>query len=188
LDRDAPQVVNLEITVPIFPANLHRHEPAQAPATGQYSESNESEDVQQVQLVPLGLQQDPSLHQRREHQSTPADASVRMIHSILFRIFHLTLPAPGQPFLLQVLRTHNAYIGKKRRKRTQTKAHTGTFYVTDAMAFSVEFRPSGETAETTVTASTPTSTPGILPGMNRVIIYLDNEGTPTGYSIDGAES
>jgi hypothetical protein len=52
------------------------------------------------------------------------------------------------------------------------------------MAFSVEFRSSSEIVETTVALSTPT----LIPGMNRVVIYLDYEGTPAGYSIDGAES
>jgi hypothetical protein len=97
------------------------------------------------------------------------------------------VPAPGQPFLLQVLRRYNEYIGKKRRKRNLIKednAHASQLYVTGAMAFSIEFRSSSEIVETTVAASNP----ALIPGLNRVVIYLDNEGTPAGYSIDGAES
>jgi len=52
------------------------------------------------------------------------------------------------------------------------------------MAFSIEFRSSSEIVETTVAVSTP----ALIPGLNRVVFYLDNEGTPAGYSIDGAES
>jgi len=185
MDSDAPPVVNLEVTVPVLPTGLHRHGPMQAPATRQYSESIESEEVEQVRLVPIGLQRDPSLHQPREQAIS--DVPARMIHSIRFRVFHLTVPAHGQPFLLQVLRRYNEYIGKKRRKRNQAKednAHSRQLYVSDAMAFSVEFRSSSEIVETTVALSTPT----LIPGMNRVVIYLDNEGIPSGYSIDGAES
>ena len=185
MDSDAPPVVNLEVTVPVLPTGLHRHGPMQAPATSQYSESIESEEVEQVRLVPIGLQRDPSLHQPREQAIS--DVPARMIHSIRFRVFHLTVPAHGQPFLLQVLRRYNEYIGKKRRKRNLAKednAHSRQLYVSDAMTYSVEFRSSSEIVETTVALSTPT----LIPGMNRVVIYLDNEGTPSGYSIDGAES
>jgi hypothetical protein len=189
VDSDASPVVNLEVTVPVLPAGLHRHGLIQAPATSRYSESNEGEEVEQVRLVAIGLQKDPSLHQPREQAI--GDVPVRMIHSIRFRVFHLTVPAHGQPFLLQVLRRYNEYIGKKPRKRNQAKednAHARQLYVSDAMAFSVEFRSSSGIGETTVALSTPTSTPTLIPGMNRVVIYLDNEGTPSSYSIDGAES
>jgi hypothetical protein len=189
MDSDAPPAVNLEVTVlHTLPAGLHRHEAMQAAATGQYSENNESEEMQQVQLVPIGLQQDPS---PREHRSALADIPTRMIHSIRFRILHLTLPAPDRPFLLQILRRYNKYIGKKRRKRNLARgdnAGTGSLYVTSAMAFSVEFRSSCETVETNLGAPAPTSSSTLIPGMNRVVIFLDNEGTPAGYSIDGAES
>src|SRR5207302_1297264 len=115
MDSDVSPVVNLEVTVPVLPTGLHRHGPMQVSATSQYSESIESEEVEQVRLVPIGLRKDLSLHQPREQAID--DVPERMIHSIRFRVFHLTVPAPGQPFLLQVLRRYNEYIGKKRRKR-----------------------------------------------------------------------
>ena len=185
VDSDPTPVVNLEVTVPVLPTGLHRHEPIQAPVISQYSESNEGEEVEQVRLVPIGLQKDPSLHQPREQALD--DVPARMLHSIRYRVFHLTVPAHGQPFLLQVLRRYNEYVGKKRRKQNLVKednAHARQLYVTGAMAFSIEFRPSSEIVETAVAVSTP----ALIPGLNRVVIYLDNEGTPAGYSIDGAES
>src|SRR6266699_432509 len=140
MDSDASPVVNLEVTVPVLPAGLHRHGPMQVSSTSQYSESIESDEVEQVRLVPIGLQKKgPSLHQPREQAID--DVPERMIHSIRFRVFHLTVPAPGQPFLLQVLRRYNEYIGKKRRKRNLVKednAHARHLYVTGAMAFSIE--------------------------------------------------
>lgn len=190
MDSDAPPAVNLEVTVlHNLPAGLHQHEAMQAPATGQYSESNESEEVQQVQLVPVGFQLDSSL--LREHRSALADIPARIIYSIRFRILHLALPAPDRPFLLQILRRYNKYIGKKRRKRNVARGDngaTGSLYVTNAMAFSVEFCSPGEIVETNLGAPAPTSTSTLIPGMNRVVIFLDNEGTPAGYTIDGAES
>lgn len=189
MDSDPSPVVNLEVTVPVLPTGLHRHEPMQAPATGQDGESNESEEAEQVRLI--GLQKNSSHHQPREQRTATSAAPLRMIHSIRFRVFHLTAPAQDQPFLLQVFRRYIEYTGKKRRKRNQGKENNAlarSFYMTDAQAFSVEFRPSSEIVETTVAASIPTSTPTLTPGMNRVVIYLDKEGTPASYSIDGAES
>ena len=161
----------------------------QAPATKQYSESNESEEVEQVRLVPVALQQDPSLHSSHEQQGGISDVWTRMAHAIRFRVFHMNVPEHAQPLLFQVLRRCNKYTGKRRPKRNNLKegnVHSEHLYVTNAMAFSVEFRSSSEIVETSL--STPTSTPTLIPGLNRVVIYLDNEGTPVGSSIDGAES
>src|SRR6266700_6856855 len=94
MDSDASPVVNLEVTVPVLPTSLHRHGPMQGSATSQYSESIESEEVEQVRLVPIGLQKDPSLHQPREQDIRYVPA--RMIHALRFRVFHLTVPALGQ--------------------------------------------------------------------------------------------
>src|SRR5438105_14157501 len=103
MDSGASPVVNLEVTVPVLPTGLHRHGPMQESATSQYSESIESEEVEQVRLVPIGLQKDSSLHQPRE--TAIDDVPARITYSILFRVFGLTVPALGQPFLLQVLRS-----------------------------------------------------------------------------------
>src|ERR671923_234044 len=103
MDSDARPVVNLEISVPILPDGSHRHEPMQAPPTGQYTESNKNEEVPQVRLVPFGPQRDPSLHQPREQRNAIGDVPTRMIHSIRFHMFDLTVPAHDRPFLLQVL-------------------------------------------------------------------------------------
>jgi len=189
MDGDTSLVVNLEVTVPriVLPACLNRHASMQAQATSQYSESNESEDVEQVRLVLIGLQQDPALHLSDEQPGGRGDVWTRMAHSIRFRVFHVTVPVHAQPFLFQVLRRCNKYFDKRRPKGNNLKednVHVEQLYVTNAMAFSVEFRSSSEIVETNLAISTPT----LIPGLNRVVIYLDNEGTPAGYSIDGAES
>ena len=49
------------------------------------------------------------------------------------------------------------------------------------MAFSVEFRHIGEAAEIAQLSDLQT-------GLSRVVIFLDEEGKPCSYSIDGAES
>src|SRR5439155_23043230 len=82
MDSDAPPVVNLEVTVPVLPTGLHRHGPMQAPATRQYSESIESEEVEQVRLVHVGLTRNTSLDQPRE--KVISDVPTRIIHSIRF--------------------------------------------------------------------------------------------------------
>ena len=45
----------------------------------------------------------------------------------------------------------------------------------DEFAFAVEFRAQGAPAEVQP----------VTPGLTRVVIFLDEEGTPGGYSIDG---
>src|SRR5436309_13976402 len=106
MDGDASLLVNLEVTVPriVLPTGLNRNGSMQAPATKQYSESNESEEVEQVRLVPVALQQDPSLHSSHEQQGGISDVWTRMAHAIRFRVFHMTVPVHAQPLLFQVLR------------------------------------------------------------------------------------
>src|SRR2546429_9518649 len=95
MDSDAPPVVNLEVTVPVLPTGLHRLGPMQAPATSQYSESIESEEVEQVRLVPNWLPKDPTLSQAREEALN--DVPARIVQSKNFHVFPLSVPAHCLP-------------------------------------------------------------------------------------------
>lgn len=198
MDSDAPPVVNLEVTVPriVLTAKSSRSGQMEALATKQQSASSEEEVVEEVRLLPLESQQNTSLHQHREQQRLGmGDVSRHTIRSIRFRVFRFPVLAGAQPFLLQVLRKYNRYIGKRRWKWINTKENNGgtvQLIVTDAAAFSVEFRQFPESAGVNTAASSsvpgPTTPSSIFPTLNQVVIYLDNEGTPANYSIDGAES
>lgn len=191
MDSDTPLVVNLEVSVPriIMPTGWKRSRQGEdLLATGQHSESSNDEEVEQVRLSAAGLQQTPSPVQQREQRLISArEVSTRMTHALRFRLFQMTITVPvrGRTFLLQVLRKCSTYIDGERRKRTNTNKddeHSGQFSITDTSAFSVAFRPLDETAALPSAASPP------IAGLNQVIIYLDDEGIPVSYSIDGAES
>ena len=200
MDSDTPPVVNLEVTVPRILLSTTRTHPGQMEslATKRQGEGSEDEDVEQVRLLPVGLQQNTLPYYHKEQH--PGDVPMRMIHAIRFRLFRITLPAQGQPFLLQVLRRdgrYSRYDGEKQqdpKNEKVNKAYTEQPHLTGVATFSVKFRHLDKSVETATAATTPTSSPDstsastLIPGLNEVIIYLDDEGTPGNYSIDGAES
>jgi hypothetical protein len=181
--------VNLEVTVPSIVLSTKRKRPEQREASlpaRQQSANSEDEAREQVRLLPVDFQQDTSSRQWREQHSNTAEVSTRMTHALRFRLFRITIPAPaqGRSFLLQVLRRYKKHIGKKLGKSNKVNEDSGfpeQFSVTDSLSFSIAFRHLNGTTETT-------PTPTLTPGLHQVVIYLDNEGTPVSYSIDGAES
>jgi len=185
MDSDTPLIVNLEVTVPriVLAASRHRSGQREATPEAQQSSSSESNEAVQLGILPMKLQQEAL--PRRPQEQLPAissEASERMSHAVRFRMFRGIVPAEGRPLLFQVWRWHKGYIGGRRRKRKAAEVDNGHLYVSDTSVFSVEFRHRGEEASFTSTSTT------IMPGVNRVVIYVDDEGTPGSYSIDGAES
>jgi hypothetical protein len=202
MGSDTPLVVHLEVTVPRIVLSALRGRPMQK-ESGKAEQDIGSwqsveEDMEQVRLLLPGQRQDvPHQQQHREpQQGITGIASSRMIHTMRFRTFRVGLPArQNQAFLLQIFRRCDwpnrlsRLTGAKRRKRNNAGASgdNGQLCVTDELAFSLERRRTEqESAETSSPASSASLMP--IPGMNRVVIFLDNEGTPCSYSIDGAES
>ena len=181
--------VNLEVTVPSIVLSTNGQRPEQREAslpTRQQGVNSEDEAREQVRLLPLGFQQDTSSLQWREQQSNTSEVSTRMTHALRFRLFRMTIAAPaqGRSFLFQILRRYKKHAAENLRKSKELKEANELpehFCVSDALAFSITFRHLNGTTETT-------PTPTLTPGLNQVVIYLDNEDTPVSYSIDGAES
>ncbi len=156
MQSDTTHIVNLEATVPrIVFARGKGHE-AHYP----------DDDEEQVYLTPVGTQQ----------QLSTGETSIHMIHAIRFRLFRTQLPALGRPLLFQVLRRwHKSVDGSLARSDER-------LYVSDTVIFSVEFLPQSDASEK---ASLQATRQAIHPGLNHIIIYLNDEGTPSSYTIDG---
>jgi len=189
MSSDTPLVVNLEVTVPrIIPAKGPPRPGRSGTATGeQRSEHSQSEDTgEQVCIVPLDQ---PARQHSIPRQEGTLVAS-RMVHTMPFRLFRLKVPDQAQSFLLQVFRRRNRLISEvgPRNPRSDTES----LYLSDEMALSIEIRHTGEPGSEPDRAPTEptTSTPAlpIIGGKNRVVMYLNSEGTPESYSIDGVKS
>ena len=197
MDSDTPLVVKLEVTVPHIVLSALQNRPAQTePGAGEHNvkswQSTEIEEMAQVRLLLSEQLQDIShQHQLRElQQGITGEASSRMIQTMRFRVFRVEIPViQGQAFLLQIIRWCGKITGTEKRERNTASGGNRHQYVTDELAFSLECRHTGEAStETALAVSASTALSALIPGLNRVAIFLDNEGTPCSYSIDGAES
>jgi hypothetical protein len=189
MSSDTPLVVNLEVTVPriILAKDPSRPGWRGTATSEQSSEYSQSEDVgEQVRIVPL----DQPTARLSALQLEGTSAESRMIHTMPFRLFRLKVPNQAQAFLLQVFRRRGRFINEKRQKTPGSDIES--LYLSDEMALSIEIRHTGEPgSEPDKTPTEPTITtpaPPIIAGKNRVILYLNGEGTPESYSIDGVES
>ena len=133
----------------------------------------------EVQLLTPGAQKQPD--------SPPGDSSKQLMEAKLspltlqtkqFSIFHAKdIPAQGEILLLRVL---GQWMAGKRPGLDNTHQNE-QFQLSDEMAFSVEFHHINEATEIAHLSDLQT-------GSSRVVIFLDEEGKPCSYSIDGAES
>jgi hypothetical protein len=166
MNTDRELIVNLEVTVPrlILPI----------PAL----DLNElGDEAEQVRLSSIDAQE-TSVPRHYDWQpavvgETTASATYAAQQEP-FRLFSLKqLQTHGQALLLQLLRLW------KRRDQAPHLPVTQPAHLTEELLFTVEVRQGKASAEGA--RRTP------FPGRNQVIIFLDEEGTPTSYSIDGAE-
>ncbi len=160
-------VFHLQITVPhIALPSGSQHRP--------HAEGVAAEDQQryteQVRILPPGVQ---------------GEALPLAVQARHFRIFQIKgIAAQGHALMLQILRM---YPGAKQQKHAGRTGQLEQLRLSDVLAFTVEFRRFGETSQ--VSQAEHANTPAILtPGLNSVVIFLAEDGTPTNYSIDGAKS
>lgn len=189
MSSDTPLVVNLEVTVPrIILAKGAPHSSWSGTATGeQSSEHSQREDTEeQVRIVPL----DQPVSQRSALQQEGTRAEQRMVHAMPFRLFRLKVPDQVQSFLIQVFRQRGPYTSTSRPKTPRSNIES--LYHSDEMTLSLEIRhtaePSSEPERAPTEPAITTPALPIIAGKNRVVIYLNREGTPANYSIDGVES
>ncbi len=184
MGSDPPLVVRLEVTVPrIVLPQLHApHEPQthteQLDRIGAEQERVDGKDDEVGEQIRLLAQE---LTQFLE-QHPVIEATSRLIHTLHFRLLQATVPVQGRVFGLQILRGRNWF--NRHGTRTPERKSGDQMFVADELAFSLEFLPPQESSP--AVSSTPV-TP-ITPGLNQVVIFLDHDGIPVSYSIDGAES
>jgi hypothetical protein len=166
MNRERPLIVNLEVTVPrlILPI----------PSLDLDATSAEAE---QIHLSSIDEHATSVLARPDEQPASIGEAPASATYATQqepFRLFAIKhIQTHGQVLLLQLLRLW------KRRDQTRHATTTQPAHLTDELTFTVEVRQSEASSEGT--RETP------FPGHNQVIIFLDEEGMPNGYSIDGTE-
>ena len=166
MNRDRQLIVNLEVTVPrlILPIPS-------------LDLSETSDKAEQVRLSSINAQETALQAQHDQQPVVVGEATISATYAAqqepfrLFSIKHVQMH--GQTLLLQLLRLW------KRRDQGRGRTATQPAHLTDELRFTVEVRQSQVPSEGTRRT--------LLPGCNRVIIFLDEEGIPANYSIDEAE-
>jgi hypothetical protein len=175
-------VINIEVIVPHIVLPTVSEKPALGNNTVQQQQtppalpedgSQSSEKVEEyVRLVPHDPQISPQPHQPGDQQDLQSATSRHSTHKGAFGLFHIkNVPLQGQKLLLQVLRQW--------KNQRHTREDQDVTRVTDDLVLMVESHQ--------LNTGDP---PGVvlIPGVNRVTITFDKEGTLSGYSIDGTES
>jgi hypothetical protein len=164
VNRDRQLIVNLEVIVPRLVLPIPS-----------LDVSKTSDEVEQVRLSSVDVQ--PTLAQHSEQPGAVGEATTSATYATQqrpFRLFSIKgVQTHGQVLLLLLLRRW------QRRDRRQHGAGTQLELITDELTFTVEARQSKTPSERTRRT--------LLPGLNQVVIFLDEEGTPNSYSIDEAE-
>jgi hypothetical protein len=162
-------VIKLEVTVPHIALSLNRHQ------VEDRAEADQQLPSEQLRLLPLGRQTGTISGQYGEF--TPAPSHDQMERFRLFRLNNII--AQGGGFLLQILRMYPTS-----RQQGNMREQVGHLRLSDNLAFTIEFRR----IEDSPGADQAHNSGGLVPGLNSIVIYLDTEGKPGSYSIDGVKS
>ncbi len=175
MSEHAEPVINLHITVPQFALPLSKRRRQLA---GDQQHSRE-----QVRIVPLGSDQ--------QHERTGSDMPLT-VQKERFHLFQIKdIPAQGRTLLLQVLRR---YPVENQQAQGERSEQSEQLRVSDELTLTVEIRrssdlsTSSEPSQPSQAEHTTSIPPTFVPGLNTVVIFLDENGIPTNYSIDGAKS
>ncbi|MFL5625269.1 MAG: hypothetical protein ACJ788_06685 [Ktedonobacteraceae bacterium] len=169
MKSEALLIVNLEITVPHIVLSATRKQSSSA-ASAPGEQRRETERIQL--LAPDAVQP----------QVVASEGTERIAHAVKFCLFRLDMLEVGKPLLLQVLRRRN-----EERSLNQRRESNEGFAVTETSQFTLELRElNRDPLQADLTRDPQEKV--LEAGINRVVVYLDNEGTPGSYSIDGAES
>ena len=159
--------IKLEVTVPHIILSLRGHQVAD-PVEAEQQHSSE-----RLRILLPGRQSGTPPGQYSEFAPVLShDQKER------FRLFQVNdIIALGGRFLLQILRLYPT--AQQQGKRT-----VGQLRPSDHLAFTIEFHR----AEDSSGADQVDNARGLVPGLNSIVIYLNAEGKPVNYSIDGARS
>lgn len=176
MSEHAEPVINLHITVPQIALPLSKRRRQQA--------GDQQHSTEQVRIVPLG-----SSDQQHERTSSDMPLTVQKERFHLFQI--KDIPAQGRTLLLQVLRRYPVENQQAQGERSEQGEQ---LRVSDELALTIEVRrssdlfTSSEPSQPSQAEHTTSISPMLVPGLNAVVIFLDENGIPTNYSIDGAKS
>lgn len=132
------------------------------------SDNVETDSQERIELAPLSNSSTTSHTSPSIQPITVSDFSTRTAHALLFHIFHLKAVAVhGQPLLLRVLRL------------LRRSAPVTDFQPVANMTLSITFRRG--------TVATDTGYQPQQASLHNIVIYLDEDGIPNDYRIDGAE-
>ena len=168
-------VIQLRITVPhiAFPSDSQHRQHAEG-----VTAEDQQHSTEQVRILAPEVQGEAL-------PVVPRFIEGNSLQARHFRIFRIKgIVAQGRTLLLQVLRK---YPVAKQQEQAGGSKQFEQLRVSDALAFTIEFRHSDETSE--VSQAEQANAPAALtPGLNSVVIFLADDGTPINYSIDGAKS
>jgi hypothetical protein len=169
LSKNVQPVIKLEVTVPHIALSLRGNQ------VEDWTEADQQLPSEQLRLLPLGRQTGTISGQYGEFAPVPShDQNGR------FRIFRLNnIVGQGGGFLLQILRMYPTS-----RQQGNRRGGVGELRLSDNLAFTIEFRRT----EDPPGADQAHNSRDLVPGLNSVVIYLDAEGKPGSYSIDGVKS
>lgn len=161
-------VVHLEITVPhiVLPSGN-----SQQQETGNASLNRQNDEQEQVRILTPML---PSRQSASTQTAMIGESTIYTSAAGPFRLFRVKdVPVQGQALLLQVLR--------------RVTGISGPFSLTTEQAFSIEFRQHVHQDQAIEQAAVSSPSP-LAPGLNRIVIFLDEEGAPDSFRVDSAES
>ena len=161
--------IKLEVTVPHIVLSLNGHQ------VENRAEADQQLPSEQLRLLPLGRQSGTTSGQYSEF--TPAPSHDQIGRFCLFRLNNIV--AQGGGFLLQILRMYPIS-----RRQGNRREQVGQLRLSDNLAFTIEFCR----AEDSPGVDQAHNSRGLVPGLNSVVVYLDAEGKPGSYSIDGVKS
>lgn len=165
---DRQLLVNLEVTVPRLVLPIPSPDVDEA-----------SDKMEQVRLSTIDAPDISPIARSSLQRISVGEAAAPAAYATQqepFRLFSIKrVQAHGQVLLLQVLR----HWKRDDEEQHRTVGRRQPFRTSEELAFTVEVRHRNAPSETTRET--------LLPGLNLVVISLDEEGIPNSYTIDGAE-
>ena len=162
-------VIKLEVTVPHIILSLNGRQ------IEDWAEAGQQVPSEQLCLLFPGRQTGTVSSQYTEF--TPESSHEQNGRFRLFRLNNIV--AQGDEFVLQILRMYPTS-----RQQGNRREQIGQLRSSDNLAFTIEFRR----AEGSPGTDQAYNSHSRVPGLNRIVIYLDAEGKPDGYSIDSVKS
>ena len=163
MSRDTRPSIDLEVTVPrIILPSIDEERRSDI--------GNSGEELEQVHLFSIDIQDPHHPQQSHEPPLRQGEASSYTSWQGLFRLFQIKdIPLQRWATLVRILR----------KSGNQMKPEAERFQVAENLACKFEYHAPSDNSPLHVE---------IIPGLTRVVIILDEDGTPITCNVDGAEN